>query len=78
MAVLIILCSSSLWQMCLLLENWTSLFTDFHAVGCIWTEDPGRIWTLFREELDTWGWILCKATRASSPVDIMSAFELFR
>ena len=34
------------------------LFTDFDAVGCIWTEDPGRIWTLFREGLDTWGRIL--------------------
>ena len=28
------------------------LFIDFHAVGCIWTENSGRIWRLFREELD--------------------------
>ena len=31
------------------------LFIDFHAVGCIWIENSGRIWTLFREESDTWG-----------------------
>ena len=31
------------------------LSIDFHAARCIWTENSGMIWTLFRKQLDTWG-----------------------
>ena len=44
------------------------LFTDFHAIGYIWTEDSGMIWTLFRGELDTWGSILTMSI--SSPTHL--------